>query len=87
MIVGNGTNIMFWLDRWHSGCALAISFYHLFNICSNQYLIVFEVVMSKGQALKFTRQLTGMLLIEYQTIMKSHKNLNHYQSINKKIYS
>jgi hypothetical protein len=51
MIVGNGAHTLFWLDIWHSYCALATSFYHLFTLYTNPKIIVFEVVLSRGQAL------------------------------------
>jgi hypothetical protein len=62
--IDNDFNTQFWLDRWHSDTALAFSFSHLFNICINPHITVFEAVMFRGIALNFSNQLSCMLIID-----------------------
>jgi hypothetical protein len=65
MKVVNGMHTLFWTDRWHSDNSLSSTYVYLFNCCIVPNIIVFEVVMYQGQALKFNRQLTRMLLQDF----------------------
>jgi hypothetical protein len=51
MKVGNGINTKFWLDRWYFDNALAFTYHQLFDNCTNPTILVFQVIMSRGQAL------------------------------------
>jgi predicted DNA-binding transcriptional regulator len=68
VVLGNGQYTAFWLDRWAGDCALSSQFHHLFQLCEDPLISVFIVVMSVGQALKFKRLLTGVLLLEFNSI-------------------
>jgi hypothetical protein len=35
VILGNGQDTAFWLDRWVGDCALSSQFHHLFQICED----------------------------------------------------
>jgi hypothetical protein len=59
VVLGDGQNTDFWHDRWYEECTLLSHFHHLFSLCQQPHIIVFEVMRSWGQALSFTRTLTG----------------------------
>jgi hypothetical protein len=68
MKVGNGMQTKLWLDRWYTDNTLASIYHQFFDICSNPNISVFQVVMSKGQVLQFNRQITGVLLMELNSL-------------------
>lgn len=53
MVVGNGMH----------------TYHHLFQICDVPNISVFGVILSQEQALQFIRQLTGMLLVNFNEII------------------
>jgi hypothetical protein len=48
VVLGNGQDTAFWLDRWAGDCALSSQFHHLFQLCEDSLVSVFTVVMSVG---------------------------------------
>jgi hypothetical protein len=78
MQVGNDMNTKFCLDRWYSDSALASTYHHLYNVCTNLDIIIFQVVLSQGHVLQFTRQITGVMLLGLNTIYQivQHYSLN-----------
>jgi hypothetical protein len=68
VVLGNGQDTAFWLDRWAGDCALSSQFHHLFQLCEDPLILVFTVVMSAGQDLKFKRLLTGVFLLEFNSL-------------------
>jgi zinc-binding in reverse transcriptase len=68
VVLSNGQDIVFWLDRWAGDCALSSQFHHLFQLCEHSLILVFTVVMSAGQTLKFKRLLSGVLLLEFNSL-------------------
>lgn len=68
MIIGDGRNTKFWTDIWINDSPLSTTHYHLYQICVNKEVTVFDVVLSQGQSLEFNRQLGGRLLIDFHDI-------------------
>jgi hypothetical protein len=68
MKVGNGMYTKFWLDRWYTYNTLAFIYHQLFEICTNSTISVFQVIIFKGQALQFNRQIIRVVLIELNSI-------------------
>jgi hypothetical protein len=64
-----GMEIVPWHLNFIGDCAMASQFYHLFQLCQQSYISVYEVVMSGGgQVLSFSRALTELLLIEFNAL-------------------
>jgi hypothetical protein len=76
MRTGNKASTKFWLNRWQFDNALVSNYYHLFALCVNSHITFFEIVMSRDQALTFTRYLTGVLLVDLNAI---YNIIAHYQ--------
>lgn len=67
--IGNGQTVKFWTDTWYSECPLSTIYPHLFELCSNPFVCVQEVIESRGTMLRFRRNLHGILLSEWHTIV------------------
>jgi hypothetical protein len=76
VIIGNGKDTSFWQDRWAGKCALMSHFHHLFQLCQQPNIFVYEVVMSRGLALSFSRTLTGVLLVELNALYNMVSNIS-----------
>jgi hypothetical protein len=76
VILGNGKDTSFWQDRWVGECALMSSYHHLFQLCQQPNISVYEVVMSRGYALSFSRTLTGVLLVELNVLYIMLSNIS-----------
>ena len=70
-IVGNGRATFFWLDRWFGDCALYCIYPNLFRIASNQKLLVSNAFSHSNLDIRFTRQLTGIFLTEWNHLSNS----------------
>ena len=67
-LVGNGRSIKFWSDIRFQECPLSSFFPQLYNIFQSKNITVFDAILSKGQDLTFSRQLSGVLLIEFNEL-------------------
>ena len=63
--IGNGQTTLFWLDRWQGECALYCTYPNLFKIVLDPLLTVSNAFHNNSLSIQFTRQLTGVLLIEW----------------------
>lgn len=50
-------------------CSLSTTYSHLFDLCSNPYICVQDVIESRGAMLRFRRNLHGILLSEWHEIV------------------
>jgi hypothetical protein len=76
MILDNGKYISFWQDRWDGECALMLQYNHLFQLCFQPNIFVYEVVMTKGLTLSFSRALTGILMVELNALYNLVSNIS-----------
>ena len=59
-VPGYHSNVLFWEDIWYQNCTLASMFPHLYHLCSNQEVLVLEVILSQGNIIQFKRTLQGV---------------------------
>ena len=69
MSVGNGQDIRFWLDTWFGDFSLKSRFPDLFEISLEPDITLIEVVQSPENGLRFCRQLTGMLWVDFNSLL------------------
>jgi hypothetical protein len=53
-------------------------YYYLFKLSINPIVIVYEIVMSGEQALQFSRDLSGILLVEFNDLCLLVRNIPLY---------
>jgi hypothetical protein len=76
VILSNGKDTSFWQDRWAGECALMSQFHHLFQLCQHSNISVYEIVMSRGLALSFSRVLIRVLLVELNALYNMVSNIS-----------
>lgn len=64
-----GKNIKLWTDVWSGQCSLATQYPYLFSICIHTDISLQEMLEPMDNRPMFYRQLTGMLLVEWQEIL------------------
>jgi hypothetical protein len=65
--IDNGKSVEFWIDRWAGEYAF-MSYYHLYRLCTDPHISVYEVIMSEGHVLTFKRTLTCILLLDFNEL-------------------
>ena len=81
---GTDTKIRFWVDIWFLNCSLASRFPYLFSMCTNQQILLQDVLLSQGENLHFNRELTGILgqdWAELLTIISTTAFTHHIDKI------
>lgn len=68
--MGNGQSIRFWNDVWHGTCSLACAYFHLYQLCTNPNVSLQKVLRAQGHNIDFKRSLHGVLLSEWQELIK-----------------
>lgn len=59
-IIGDGSSVSFWFDRWWHNCDLFCFYPDLFNITTNPQIIVAEAFVHGTLQLQFNMQLIGI---------------------------
>lgn len=72
MIIGDGKNTKFWKDIWLDELPLKIVFSGLFEICSNQDVLVSDVITTNFSTLCFKRQLS---IVHRQQLTSLHQKV------------
>jgi hypothetical protein len=57
--LGSGHTVLFWIDRWHNGCALYCVYLLLFSIVSDVNITVANVFSNGSLHIEFRIQLVG----------------------------
>jgi hypothetical protein len=55
---------------------LSSQYYHLFQLCEDPFIPIFDVVISGGQTLKFSRVLVGILLTELNEVCSMIRSIS-----------
>jgi hypothetical protein len=72
-VIRNGTNTLFWKDRWLSECALQSQFPMLYDITT---VMVSQIIGYNRYYLFFTRPINDILRLQLQNLYISLSNIS-----------